>query len=182
MKILIADDHELFRDGLQIQLEQIDSDATIFQAGNFSSAIEVAREEKDIDIVIVDLDMPDMNWEKGISQVKEQTDEKTRFVVVSASENFNDIKETLNIGVSGYIPKRSDTKVLRNALRLIMDGGKYLPPAMLEYNMDPAAHEEQNNKSKRSSELPNGKSLTPRQAEVLNYLSQGFQINKSLMK
>ena len=72
MKVLIADDHALFRDGLSVHLEQIDPKAVIFQAGNFSQALKIAGDEKKLDLVIMDLDMPDMNWEEAIKDIKEK--------------------------------------------------------------------------------------------------------------
>ena len=70
MKILIADDHALFRDGLSMHLEQIAPDAVISQAGNFSQALKILDAEPKIDLIIIDLDMPDMKWEEGLSQLK----------------------------------------------------------------------------------------------------------------
>ena len=63
MKILIADDHALFRDGLSMHLEQIAPDAVISQAGNFSQALKILDAEPKIDLIIIDLDMPDMKWQ-----------------------------------------------------------------------------------------------------------------------
>ena len=71
MKVLIADDHALFRDGLSLRLEKIEPKSVIFQAANFTQALKILDDEKKIDLVILDLDMPDMNWEEG---VKRQTE------------------------------------------------------------------------------------------------------------
>lgn len=54
MKVLIADDHALFRDGLSLHLEQIDPQAVIFQAGNFSQAMKIIDDEKKLDLIIID--------------------------------------------------------------------------------------------------------------------------------
>ena len=74
MKVLIADDHALFRDGLSLHLEQIDPQAVIFQAGNFSQAMKIIDDEKKLDLIIIDLDMPDMDWEEALKEIKEKTD------------------------------------------------------------------------------------------------------------
>lgn len=55
-----------------------------------------------------------------------------RFVVVSASEDVRNIRKVLESGVCGYIPKRSDPKILNSALQLVLDGGTYIPPALIE--------------------------------------------------
>lgn len=137
MKVLIADDHALFRDGLSLHLEQIDPQAVIFQAGNFSQAMKIIDDEKKLDLIIIDLDMPDMDWEEALKEIKEKTD-GARLVIISASEDSRSIRKSMEYGISGYIPKRSDTKVLTGALKLILDGGTYLPPSVLDNGMPSA--------------------------------------------
>ena len=163
MKILIADDHALFRDGLSNQIEQIATDSIIFQAGNFSQAFKIIEEEQNLDLVILDLDMPDMEWVEGITEIKKKSAE-TRFIILSASEDPKTIKKTLEMGVSGYIPKRMETKILKGALQLILNGGSYFPPSIF----DP-----QNNLHAKN------KTLTVRQAEVLGFIAQGLS-NKQI--
>ena len=131
MKVLIADDHALFRDGLSMHLKQIEPEAVIFQAGNFSKALKIIDDEKKLDLIILDLDMPDMNWEEGISELKKKSN-GTRFVVISAAEDGKSIRKTMEKGVSGFIPKRSDPKIMTSALTLVLDGGTYLPPSFLD--------------------------------------------------
>ena len=172
MKVLIADDHALFRDGLSVHLEQIDPKAVIFQAGNFSQALKIAGDEKKLDLVIMDLDMPDMNWEEAIKDIKEKSSD-ARFVIMSASEDNRNIRKSLEYGVCGYIPKRSETKVITGALKLILDGGTYLPPTVIEAGSSAGAM------SKNGSSSANGKKLTNRQSQVLELVAQGLS-NKQI--
>ena len=172
MKVLIADDHALFRDGLSVHLEQIDPKAVIFQAGNFSQALKIAGDEKKLDLVIMDLDMPDMNWEEAIKDIKEKSSD-ARFVIMSASEDNRNIRKSLEYGVCGYIPKRSETKVITGALKLILDGGTYLPPSVIEAGSSAGAM------SKNGSSSSNGKKLTNRQSQVLELVAQGLS-NKQI--
>ena len=72
MKVLIADDHALFRDGLSLRLEKIEPKSVIFQAANFTQALKILDDEKKIDLVILDLDMPDMNWEEGLAELRQK--------------------------------------------------------------------------------------------------------------
>lgn len=168
MKILIADDHALFRDGLSMHLEKISPQAVITQTGNFSQALKAVQSVPDMDLIIIDLDMPDMKWEEGLSKLKELSP-RSRIVVISASDNSRNIKKALETGISGYIPKRSETKILTSALKLILDGGSYLPPSVLEHNSP----------TMQDSRRANGKTLTARQAEVLGYVAQGLS-NKQI--
>ncbi|MBY0429931.1 MAG: response regulator transcription factor, partial [Rhodospirillales bacterium] len=72
MKILIADDHELFRDGLRHVLEQLGGSVTIVEASDYPQALAVAEQEKDVDIVLMDLAMPGMPWGEGLQALREQ--------------------------------------------------------------------------------------------------------------
>ncbi|MBE6452371.1 MAG: response regulator transcription factor [Alphaproteobacteria bacterium] len=168
MKILIADDHALFRDGLSLHVEKFAPKAIILQAANFSQAVKIAQSTPDLNLIIIDLDMPDMDWADGIRTLQE-TAPDTRLVIISATEDVRNIKKALDMGVSGYIPKRSDTKVITSALHLILEGGTYLPPSIME----------QASKVVASTQSRNNKLLTPRQEEVLSYVAEGMS-NKQI--
>ncbi|MFR1031557.1 MAG: response regulator transcription factor [Alphaproteobacteria bacterium] len=94
MKVLIADDHALFRDGLSLRLEKIEPKSVIFQAANFTQALKILDDEKKIDLVILDLDMPDMNWEEGLAELRQKAN-GARYVIVSASEDPRNIRKSL---------------------------------------------------------------------------------------
>ncbi|MBQ7303406.1 MAG: response regulator transcription factor [Alphaproteobacteria bacterium] len=162
MKILIADDHALFRDGLAMRLEQINPDIVLHQAPTFSQAIKILDKEHNIDMVIVDLDMPDMRWEDGIEEIKKKAPNSS-MVVISASEDIRNIRKILATGIKGYIPKRSEPKIMHNALKLILDGGTYIPPALIENSAEHGAN----------GYKGNGKTLTNRQSQVLDLIAQG---------
>ncbi len=169
MKLLIADDHALFRDGLCLQLEKTVPQAVILQAANFSQAIKIIENTPDIDLIMIDLDMPDMKWEEGLKEIR-RLSPQSRIAIISASEDGRNIKKALEAGISGYISKRSETKVLLSALKLILDGGTYLPPSLLEQS-----HAAETVGGRRSA----GNSLTPRQSEVLGYVAEGLS-NKQI--
>lgn len=171
MKVLIADDHALFRDGLSLNLERIDPQAVVFQAGSFSQALKILDDEKKLDLIIIDLDMPDMQWEKGLAELRKKSN-GARYVVISATEDSRSIRKSLEQGISGYIPKRSDTKVLSGALKLILDGGTYFPPSVFETGSSSA-------NSAQSGDKPKNKMLTNRQSEVLGLVAQGLS-NKQI--
>lgn len=162
MKILIADDHALFRDGLAMRLEEINPDIVLHQAATFSQALKILDKEADINLIIADLDMPDMKWEDGIRELKSKSPNSS-LVVISASEDIRNIRKILATGIKGYIPKRSDPKIMHNALKLILDGGTYIPPALIE-----TSSENRLNGYKNS-----GKTLTNRQSQVLDLIAQG---------
>lgn len=162
MKILIADDHALFRDGLTLYLEKIVPEATILQAANYSQMFKLLNDDSKIDFVFFDFEIPDIPWQEALTELKKLSPE-TAIAVISGSEDNRTIKAILSAGVKGYIPKRSETKVLNNALRLILDGGTYVPPNLIE------------NQSEQSANGKNSgiKNLTYRQSQVLNLIAQG---------
>lgn len=170
MKVLVADDHALFRDGLCLQLEKINPEFIVLQASNFNQALKFLETDHQISLVVMDLDMPDMNWQEALKELKAKAPQ-ARFVVVSASENSGTIRKSLELGVSGYIPKRSEPAILQRALQLILDGGTYLPPSVLQPSTE--AIMQDNNRSG----MP--KMLTNRQNQVLGLVAQGLS-NKQI--
>lgn len=162
MKILIADDHALFRDGLALRLEEIAPDAIISQASSYAQVFKILNAETDTDVLILDVEMPDMPWLESLKQIR-QIAPKTKVIVVSASEDSRTVRTILATGVKGYIPKRSEIKVLNNALKLVIEGGSYVPPNLLD-NVSP------NTLSGRSFGV---KTLTNRQSQVLDLIAQG---------
>lgn len=171
MKILIADDHALFRDGLRMQLENIETETSFIETENFEKTIDVASKDSSIDLILLDLSMPGGSWEIELKKLLEQTDH-AKIVILSATENHDSINHALKIGASGYIPKRSTSKLFINALKLILDGGIYLPPSVL-------CQTNKESKRNNSQELSNGKHLTVRQKEVLEELCYGHS-NKQI--
>jgi len=172
MKILIADDHALFRDGLSLHLERLEPQAVIFQAGSFSQVMKIINDEKKLDLIIIDLDMPDMNWETALQEIMNKRG-NARVAIISATEDTRSIRKAMEKGISGYIPKRADTKVLTGALKLIMDGGTYLPPSILDNGNINGVNMSSVSRSR------NGKTLTNRQSQVLELVAQGMS-NKQI--
>lgn len=162
MKILIADDHALFRDGLAMRLEQIIPDAAISQAAGYSQVIRNLRENPAFDLLVVDVEMQDMPWLEALKQIRNIAP-TTKTIVISASEDSRTIRTILATGVRGYIPKRSEIKVFNNAVKLVIDGGTYVPPNLLDNNPI-------NNLSGRNAGV---KMLTNRQFQVLDLIAQG---------
>ncbi len=164
MKILIIDDHSLYRDGLRFNLALLMPDAQVFDAENMTQALEKLKQNNDINLILANWDMPDIKWKDGIKTIKENSKNSQIGVIASSSEN-NDIKKILNMGLCCFLPKNIDAKVLNSALGLVLNGGTYFPPTLLK--------QQSNNTSL------NGKHLTNRQTEVLQYLAQGLS-NKQI--
>jgi len=161
MKILIADEHALFRDGLALRLEEIAPDSVLLQAANYAQVFKILKEEPALDMIILDTEMPDMTWQEALKEIRRNAPE-TAIVVISASEDNRTARMILAAGVKGYIPKRSEVRVLNNALKLILDGGTYVPPMLID-------NPQTNTAARRNTP----KTLTTRQSQVLDLIAQG---------
>ena len=164
MKVLITDEQSLFRDGLSLRLKQINQDIAILQSSNLVDMQKILSKEPDIDILIVDIDLAELNAAEIINKIKNLAP-NTKIVAISSSEDTRNIKKILSCGVKGYIPKRSDSNILSGALKLILDGATYIPPAMLDNGID------YNGSSHISNPLI--KNLTNRITQVLELIAQG---------
>jgi DNA-binding NarL/FixJ family response regulator len=176
MKILIADDHELFRDGLRHVLDQLGGPLTIVEASDFDQALSTVEREKDIDIVLLDLSMPGMSWNDGLQRLKEQLPPTTPVIVLSASDDRRHVLQAVNLGAAGFIPKTSSSRVMLSALKLVLSGGVYLPPALLENGAQGLDGTGGPMASENAVSF-----LTPRQREVLALLGQG-KSNKEIAR
>jgi DNA-binding NarL/FixJ family response regulator len=161
MRILLADDHALFRIGLSHVLQQLGDDVCLIEAGNFEDAL--ARVEPDLDLALLDLNMPGMDGTAGIARFRDSAI-GVPVVVISAIEDAEAIEHLLDAGAVGYIPKSSSTPVMISALRLVLAGGVYVPSQVLR--RVEAGSSGRGKPAARSL-------LTVRQLDVLKLLVQG---------
>ncbi len=162
MKVLITDEQSLFRDGLSLRLKQINPNIDILQAANLLEMQKVLSKNTDIDLLILDIDLAEPNTIETINKIK-TTSPTTKIVAISTSEDTRNIRKILSNGVKGYIPKKSDSNILSGAFKLILDGGTYIPLAMLENNTE----------NKNINPNPLKRNLTHRQSQVLDLIAQG---------
>lgn len=168
MRILLADDHPLFREGVKPVLEKLDPDVEILEAIDFPSAFETMHRAEEVDLVLMDLYMPGMAGVEGVTRFR-ATFPEAPVVILSASEQIDDIQRLLAAGALGYITKSSPSDTILGALRLVLAGGVYVPPALLD-NSEGAPP------SLVSSRYP---ALSYRQIQVLRELAKG-QSNRQI--
>lgn len=130
MKILLADDHDLVRDGLKPYLEQLEDSVTIIEAGSLEGVLNVAEEDSELDLILLDLHMPGMDGLNSIAKVVETFD-GVPLVVISGYFDGDVITGSIQRGARGFVPKTARGKSLISALRLVLDGETYVPPAMV---------------------------------------------------
>lgn len=164
MKILIADDHELYRDALSILVQRLDKDVKIHLSSSYDALLAFADSARDWDLMLVDLNMPGLSYYEGIAQLT-NAHPKTPVIVVTSSEDPKDTQRALKAGALGYMSKAMKSNDMLNAIQLMLASGISIHPT----------HGLENASSSTSftSESASIDKLTPRQQEVLKRLCEG---------
>lgn len=157
MKLLLVDDHALFREGLKYVLVQLDEHVEVVECGRCSEAFSIIEKDKDFDLILLDVDLPDMSGLEGLQKLRE-IDPSIPIVFLSGSEEGHLIRKALDLGVMGYIPKSQTSEIMIQALQLILKGGRYIPDHVLRASAD---------------EKDGLEGLTARQKEILELITQG---------
>ena len=168
LNILIADDHGLVRDGLKIALSGLQGLQDIHEAADADSVRAVLGAHPDINLVILDLQMPgvnDLDLLAGLCN----TYPDLPVVVLSANEQRRTMHRAIEYDASGFIPKRAANKVLVSALRLVLSGGVYIPAEMIDDTGDSTPWEA----SGRASAGAAAHEFTYRQMDVIRLLVGG---------
>lgn len=130
MRILLIDDHTLFRDALSEVLGQLSEDLTLFSAGTADEARAAVAYYSELDLVLLDLYLPGA---RDCSLVRDLGAAliSVPIVVVTASERPEDVRASLDAGAAGYIPKTMRSQDLLTALRQVLAGDIYVPASLL---------------------------------------------------
>lgn len=125
MYILLIDDHDLFREGLKYLLPVLDDKVRYFEAGSMDKALQFA-EKQPVDLILLDYYMPGVNGFDALDTCRARF-EDTTVVVLSGEEDPRIIRQSIERGASGFIPKSSSREELVAALKLVLAGGTFLP-------------------------------------------------------
>jgi DNA-binding NarL/FixJ family response regulator len=172
-RVVIVDDHALFREGLASILEAEDDLVVVGQGGSADEAIRLTKEHNP-DLILVDLDMPGGGLEAA--KVISSDYPQTKIVILTASEEDDHLIAALKTGARAYILKGVAARELLRILRIVVDGESYVPPALaasllLEMNMAKT-------RPHKVSENPID-TLTGREREILEGLAEGLS-NKEI--
>jgi DNA-binding NarL/FixJ family response regulator len=126
MKFLVADDHELIRQGVKGLLRGLDPDAQFDEADSWETLAAAARPDANHDLAIVDLHMPGMSGASSL-EVLLKANPALPVVVLSAEESPDEMRAVLAAGALGFVPKRQPASVMLKAIELVLSGGAYVP-------------------------------------------------------
>jgi DNA-binding NarL/FixJ family response regulator len=172
LKILVADDHHLVREGLRLTLLQIETRTQVLEAGTLTEAVDIFQAHADIDLVLLDLDMPGASGLAGIDAFLARCP-AARLVIVSGTCDMRTVQAAIQKGALGFIPKLSGKRVLASALRFILDGGIYVPPEPFIFGSSAPEGVPPSRPTAAFSAKAAAKGLTNRQIDVLRELLEG---------
>jgi DNA-binding NarL/FixJ family response regulator len=168
-RLVIADDHPLFRGALRAAVSGQFADAAIAEAGTFDDVVAELDRGGEVDLVLLDLAMPGVRGFSGLMFLRAQFP-SVPVVVVSANDDPTVIRRCLAFGASGFIPKTLGVETMRAALARVLEGGVWTPPDVdLSGKPDAAT----------ADLIGRLASLTPQQVRVLMMLSEGL-LNKQI--
>ena len=165
MRILVVDDHALFRQGLKLLLRELDERMQVSEAADCAQAQAMRAEP--FDLILVDLHMPGISGLQALEAMRSAF-ESSRIVVLSGEEDPRLVRAAIDAGAAGFIPKASTPEVLLGAMRLILADGVYLPPVALRGLDEPG----EPSAGGASGEGLDG-ALSDRQLDVLRKAVQG---------
>jgi len=191
LNVLLIEDHVLFREGVTLILERLADDIHILCSGSAEGGLEQARANPDLQLVLLDYNLPNSNGIDCLHQLLKLLP-NTPLVMLSAENNSGLIQRALKMGAKGFITKNSSSKIMLSAIKLVLSGGVYIPPAALENNDSPISGSAPKDQVSQASATPNREAsselnargnsnyqLTGRQREVLAEMAKGLS-NKEI--
>lgn len=164
MKVLLVDDHSLFREGLAHVLASAEPEMTLLQAADCVRALELATAHPDLDLVLLDLNLPGMNGFEGLQRLCDRFP-ALPVVILSASTRRADMQHALDLGAMGFVPKNATSQQMLQSLRMVLAGGVAVPAALV----------------RKAGASGWRASLTDRQRDVLALLARGMS-NKEIAR
>ncbi len=169
-KIIIADDHPLFRSALVHGVSMEFEGSEVIEVDSFITLQDCVTKAGDCDLVLLDLCMPGVHGFSGLIYLRAQFPQ-IPVVIISGTEDIATVRQAIDYGASGFIPKSSSLSDIASALGCVASGGLYLPKEMVDA-------------VKTAASVSNDftsclGSLTPKQFTVLTYMAEGM-LNKQI--
>jgi len=178
IKILLVDDHALFRAGLRMLCAMIQRDVQVLEASTIAEALLLTRTHSQLRLCLLDLALRDEHGIDALSRLKEAAP-GLAVVIVSASEESSTIRRCLDAGAMSFIPKSASPETLTEALRQVLAGRVFLPEGILKSAVESAPPADASPPAEALSPVDvlspaDAPMLTPRQIDVLRALCRGL--------
>ncbi len=171
IRILLADDHTLFRQGVKTLLGAEPDMEVVGEAADGNAAVERTAELRP-DVVLMDIGMPGPSSFETARQIRRNRPE-TRVLFLTMYDDEDYLVESMEVGASGYVLKDSPASQLVSAVRDVYRGGSYLSPRMLSQLVD-----DFRTRVRSTDRMPRFATLTPREKEVLKMLAEGSSVKE----
>jgi two-component system, NarL family, nitrate/nitrite response regulator NarL len=178
MRILIVDDHPLFREALGSLLERFYPGAAVFEVGSVEEAAGVLNQYVSFDLILLDICLPGESGVAGLVRLQTKVPD-TPIVILSGVDDAETARDVIERGARGYIAKSAGAGDVKNALHLIMAGEIYISPSMLAEARSRAIATKLQAEVSAEGKVPVLDGLTPRQREVFRLMALGLP-NKSI--
>lgn len=171
-KILIVDDHPMFREALRSAVKFSRDDAEILEAGSIEAAHDAIQGEPGIEIVLLDLSLPGTTGFEGLMLLRSSFP-RTPIMIVSGLDDPKIVQEAIRLGAAGFVSKSVDKATLAKGLTAVLSGSVFVPPELAPNGQGPQA-------ATRTSDIADlVADLTPAQMRVLQLIRHG-QLNKQI--
>jgi DNA-binding NarL/FixJ family response regulator len=154
--ILIVDDHWLFAAAVEREVRRLQPESECARAGSLADALVLLRLGKRFDLILLDLKLPDAHGLGAVESIRKESP-NAKVAVISAYEDARLMREAYRLEAVGYLSKASAPESFERGLQLLLSGGFYYPPEVLESPRPPGPH-----------------GLTPREGDVLDQLVRGM--------
>lgn len=168
-RVIVVDDHPLFREAVRQALATAFPGIAIAEAGTLDAVVEILSRDSDYDLVLLDLKMPGVQGFSGLVYLRAEHP-SVPIAVVSASEEAHLMRRAIELGASGYIPKSSSVETMKRAIAAVLNGDIWLPE---DASARSAADNEADQLARKLT------TLTPQQIRVLMMLREGL-LNKQI--
>ena len=179
MRIVVADDHALVRGGIGLLIKSLHPNTELIECNAYESVLKVLDGDEPVDLLLLDLMMPGMDLVRSVKHICANWAD-VPVIVISMRDDMQTIREVLRAGAVGYIPKTSSPDVTTNAIRLVLSGGIYVPPDVLQLGFgtgDSQPGKGPDAAAGGGQARPLG--LTARQEDVIALISEGYS-NKEI--
>ncbi|NQZ28613.1 MAG: response regulator transcription factor [Colwellia sp.] len=170
-KVIIADDHPLFRSALKHAIVECIDDAGTLEADNFSELLTAIEATPSLEIIFLDLHMPGNNGFTGLTQLQNHYPDLV-VIMVSSDDNDETMQKAINFGAAAFIPKSADLTTIASAIDTVLAGDIWLPE-LIEKNENQQVALANQRLAKQLAQL------TPQQYVVLTKVADG-QLNKQI--